>query len=772
MAVLTNTMMQGASAVEDEEDYQISKSLRFNPYPDYSRLNRGGHRGNRYCWTYSTWIKPSDTRQTTYQMRLLAADGAQAVGTGTDNRMHFQLTNEGSFNIGDGSANYFLSSNGGKYFNDCNAWYHVVLAVDTTRLEDKERLIGWINGQIVVFNGDGASTVSQSTPLALLKEGLEMDIGRGENGYSDQLLAETYLIDGQQLNPAAFGKYNDKGLWVPRAFKLPTPNNGTTWSSTVTTGGASLKSATFTPSSGKATNMFNADGVEYGTWTDGPDNATSIVTWKPPSDITADCSIRIGFLRVEWEASVNFTINGEDLTDDLFDQLGLAMDGTQQTNCWYTAPSRTITAAQGITWQRCSNSKEIIVSAIEVDGVLLRDGFTDVETRNNINDGTIWSGNWTATTGTVDGSHPFTNSFDGSVGTRTAANDASQLKWVPGTTITAEKQIDVFMYVKGDITGQSEFKVNNVSKWADAKAELGDYQIGWYSIGKTIDSTNGILIGRHNGDNEAFIYAIRVDGCVLIDGAHDNSFWLKYTDNGNVGRNFIGNKGIDDDTVNGALPIYNTTADSDGYDNGQTKGSGNRTDSNSSDLVFALPGDVINGDISSSPHTVTANGNAALSTANSRFYGTSIYFDGTGDYLSLSNSADFALGTGNFTVEFWIYPTSNTNNRCLMDFRKETGGSEVNGFSIVVQGNHSIHMYVGGYAISSLANTVPNGRWYHVAVVRSATDVTKMYVDGKQVGSTYTTNRDYSDQDWQIGADENGDEGWAGYMQDLSLIHI
>lgn len=56
-------------------------------------------------------------------------------------------------------------------------------------------------------------------------------------------------------------------------------------------------------------------------------------------------------------------------------------------------------------------------------------------------------------------------------------------------------------------------------------------------------------------------------------------------------------------------------------------------------------------------NAVTAYGNAQISTAQSKFGGASGYFDGTGDYLSAPNNSSFNFGTGDFTVEFWLYTT-------------------------------------------------------------------------------------------------------------------
>src|SRR3990167_9675179 len=59
-------------------------------------------------------------------------------------------------------------------------------------------------------------------------------------------------------------------------------------------------------------------------------------------------------------------------------------------------------------------------------------------------------------------------------------------------------------------------------------------------------------------------------------------------------------------------------------------------------------------DVSASAHTVTANGNAQVDTAQSKFGGASLIVDGTGDYLSVPDHADWDFGTGDFTVDFWF----------------------------------------------------------------------------------------------------------------------
>lgn len=88
--------------------------------------------------------------------------------------------------------------------------------------------------------------------------------------------------------------------------------------------------------------------------------------------------------------------------------------------------------------------------------------------------------------------------------------------------------------------------------------------------------------------------------------------------------------------------------------------SGGGSDPSYSSVSLLLHGDGTNGsttvtDNSPTPKTVTAFGNANISTAQSKFGGSSMYFDGAGDYLDGPVSTDFNFGTGDFTIECSVY---------------------------------------------------------------------------------------------------------------------
>lgn len=187
-------------------------------------------------------------------------------------------------------------------------------------------------------------------------------------------------------------------------------------------------------------------------------------------------------------------------------------------------------------------------------------------------------------------------------------------------------------------------------------------------------------------------------------------------------------------------------------------------DANYADVVLLLKADGTNGsttftDSSPSPRTATAYGNAAISTTQSKFGGSSIAFDGTDDYLLLDGSSNLALGTGDFTIEMWVYQGT-LGSGMLMDFRPNGTNGAYPTFSVTAtdfsySANSAEHILT--------AHGLSAGAWAHIAVVRSS-GVTKVYVDGVQKGGSYTDSTNY-----QCGASRPviGANGF-----NLSLTHL
>jgi hypothetical protein len=138
-------------------------------------------------------------------------------------------------------------------------------------------------------------------------------------------------------------------------------------------------------------------------------------------------------------------------------------------------------------------------------------------------------------------------------------------------------------------------------------------------------------------------------------------------------------------------------------------------------------------DSSSTPKTVTAVGNAQISTAQSKFGGASIAFDGAGDYLSIADSNDWDIA-GNYTIEFWArMPFQSSSSYTLGYFGTQAiGGSS--GFAL---GHYLGNLILRLNSILVTSSSVPIlvNTWQHIALVSNGVTV-KGYVDGNEVFST------------------------------------
>ena len=147
------------------------------------------------------------------------------------------------------------------------------------------------------------------------------------------------------------------------------------------------------------------------------------------------------------------------------------------------------------------------------------------------------------------------------------------------------------------------------------------------------------------------------------------------------------------------------------------------------------------------------------------FYAAS--FNGSSQYLSVPSNTAFQLSTGDFTIEMWINITSTGSYAVLIDMR--------NGTSIAVA--PQIYLSNGDTLIYHVSNvnqitgpTLSTNTWYHVAVCRS-NSVTKMYVNGTQVGSNYTDTNNYIINSPTIGIASGLISGWfPGYISNLRIV--
>jgi hypothetical protein len=152
-----------------------------------------------------------------------------------------------------------------------------------------------------------------------------------------------------------------------------------------------------------------------------------------------------------------------------------------------------------------------------------------------------------------------------------------------------------------------------------------------------------------------------------------------------------------------------------------------------------------------SAKTWTAQANAQIDTAQQKLGSASILFDGTGDYCSTPDHADFALGSGEFTVDAWVrFNTLATGTwgagtaRTIMSHWVDAS----RGWAFVVENSGGNQRMLFGYTTNGsgitelVSNTISisTNTWYHMAVDRnnSGTDTITFYLDGVASGNSTT----------------------------------
>ena len=166
------------------------------------------------------------------------------------------------------------------------------------------------------------------------------------------------------------------------------------------------------------------------------------------------------------------------------------------------------------------------------------------------------------------------------------------------------------------------------------------------------------------------------------------------------------------------------------------------------------------------PKTITAVGGTSVSTTQTKYGSQSIRLDGGADYLSISTNADFGFATGNFTVEGWYYLDDLVGTQQLFDFRAGLVSDLAS--TVYVANGGQLRYYTGG-ADRITGSTLSSTTWYHIALVRESGS-TKLYVNGNQVGSTYSDANDYgATKPLTVGSRYDGGNKLGGYVDNFKV---
>jgi Concanavalin A-like lectin/glucanases superfamily len=156
----------------------------------------------------------------------------------------------------------------------------------------------------------------------------------------------------------------------------------------------------------------------------------------------------------------------------------------------------------------------------------------------------------------------------------------------------------------------------------------------------------------------------------------------------------------------------------------------------------------------------------------------SLSFNGTSQYLTLPSNSAFSFGTGDFTIEFWIFafPFTNTNGKMIVDARPTATNGAYWNFGLDNSGTGKLLLSLtnGGTSFTSTTG-VATGSWHHVVATRQSGTV-RMFIDGVSAMTPVTGNADNAGSSGlSIGSNAfratATDTYFAGYISNLRIVN-
>tara|TARA_A100001234_G_scaffold51575_1_gene43478 strand:+ start:3390 stop:9674 length:6285 start_codon:yes stop_codon:yes gene_type:complete len=594
----------------------IEGSLRFeNDKSQYLKRTAGS--GNQKKYTFSTWIKRG-----VGPARIFGDyTGGSYIGIdfsirGSDDAIEFHNYSGSSY------VDQKISND---KFRDMSGWYHAMFIVDTTESASEDKIKIYVNGRrITSWATNTVGTATNGNTYG--NTATEQRLGYNYE-YSDQTLTQTYFIDGQALGREYFG-FTDPltNTWRPKKFKGPTsPNDGTTWSSNLTVSGG-----TYTIQNPE--NAFDND--SYGTYADASGIGDAVYTFSPTSTIKANSSVRVSAYAANGTTLNHVKVtynNGVEVTKTAAD-LGLGTPGDQ---VWFDLSSYINFPADISSIEYKSIGGGGRLAAIEIDGILLIDGFNDPK-------GFGTNGFYLP----MDGNSPIGLDKSG------RGNN-----WRPvsfGGSIELPKATGALPILKTNEAGTvAKLGVRTDRKSYTVTASGGRYYL---------DGTEAPILNAYRGGSYTFDYT----------GATSHPFYLSSLQDGKH---------------------------------------------------------------------------------NSEAY--SVEFDGTtsSKYLTIDDTADLRLGTGDWTIEEFVYiPTGTTlqpywvNSLCIGGESNSEVGASIYHTGLSGGSDNSVAggvSYIGPSNSYRLFHRIDTrGRWVHIAVTRESGTV-RLFVDG-HLSDSITDTTDYN----------------------------
>ena len=728
--VITPSKATGAQVIDGSLKFDSTKK---------TVLHRTFSAGNSRTWTFSMWTKKQNN-DCHFLSSGTAANRLNAGWVQGSDKLFIYIAQSSSevFNV-----------NSVARFRD-NGWYHIVIAADTTNANNDDRIIAYVNGDRI-YDWTGNTTIDQNASTHFNNANSHAIGNRYYNNsdYVSGLIAQTYLIDGAALGPDSFG-FTDPltNTWKPKKYTdevnfISGPTNFTNISTL-----AALANSTLDSSYNDVSKVFDGSGTGVRTVSEASGLGEKLsITFSPA--ITLD--------NETVSIDTSSTYQGMFVTVDGAD--GSRVSGSDSNVTTLTTGSLSgslskITVDNGTD----SSGRPASILRIRIGGVTLLDPYGGVngfylpldgnspigkDQSGNGNDFTPVNFGGSKSPDKATGAKPILNTLPGG---------AHATVGVFGSRENVGYAVTVYNDGGGNkyyIDGVKQDTVTGLIRGATYTFDTSDSTVSSHPFRFSATSN-----GSHGGGSEYTNGVAAITGAATtITVPHDapNTLYYYCTSHSGMGADITGittNEKLADQYASHAtlaLPLVGSSVD----------------------VCASIA-------CTSTAKAITSNGTVAASSIESNFYSGSFLFDGDSDYFTFAPGADFAFGTGDFTVECWCYSKNRGTYDYIIDGRNsgQTTGTWTLAYGYA-GGNGRLEFASGGVGGTLLecpaANNPEAGRWFHVAVARSGTSL-KMFIDGVEVTSaTNSTDFSTSPSTSYIGTRYSQQHYWDGYMQDIRV---
>jgi hypothetical protein len=203
-----------------DTSYEIENSLRFNDddSPKLTFTPSSAVTSERKTFTISCWVKRGSNFGTnSFLWEMGGNDNA-------NERIFCRFDSNNRLNVSDSSTGFRIPN---RLFRDPSAWYHIVVAFDTTDSTADNRVKVYVNGvqetSFLTSNNPGQNDTkgfSHNSEHTIARTGID-------NNFSfDGYMTEFHAVGGSQLDATSFGEFNDNGVWIPKKYTGSHGTNG------------------------------------------------------------------------------------------------------------------------------------------------------------------------------------------------------------------------------------------------------------------------------------------------------------------------------------------------------------------------------------------------------------------------------------------------------------------------------------------------------------------------------------------------------------------